>query len=95
MSADEVMKLIPSNVRDRWRVNPGEPDRYKSGFKYEWTLGGVQYQVHGHSKDHKHDDSTNSGAGSVVRIRIGDDSLQSDGTTTTLIWKDKAHIPLF
>ncbi len=95
MTAQDVMSLIPKDVVERWRVNPSEPDRFQAGFKYEWTKDGVQYHIHGHSKDHNHGEDTNSGSGAVVRIRIDDRWLCADGSTTTVIWKDSAHIPLF
>lgn len=96
MSSDEVMKLIPKGAKENWKVNPNDPNRYKSGFKYEWTdKDGNQYHIHGHTKDSHHNDDTNSGSGSVVRIRINGQWLKSDGTTTDLLTSEMAHIPLF
>jgi hypothetical protein len=94
ITAENVMKMIPKGTLDSWRGNKA---RFAKGFKYEWEgppPEKVKYHIHGHTKDSEHD-TGNSGTGAVVRIKVGDDWLKSDGTLTNNNYDDDAHIPMY
>ncbi len=94
IKAENVMKMIPKGTVDSWH---GSKTRFAKGFEYEWEgppPEKTKYHIHGHSKDNNHDDG-NSGTGAVVRIKVGDDWLKSDGTLTNNNYDDDAHIPMY